>query len=232
MRGRRAASWLTAAVLAVGLSPGSAPAVAGPERPRALFFGDSLFAGVGAVPERPVQPWETARLLGWSPTVDAMGGTGFTTGGRRGRPYLDRLRDSAALARTYDVVVVEGGTNDAHHGSLLQLPERAREVLRLVRRAQPGARVVVVGAFTPAGPATPRQLAVDRVLRAAAAELGAEYVSQVRYGATAPAGFYSADGWHPTAQGYTVMARDLAAALRDAAPREPRTLRTRAGAAG
>ena len=200
-------------MLLVSVLPGSDRSEAVSSPPQVLFFGDSLIAGYGNGPRRPVQVLEASRLLGWAPTIDAKSGSGFTTGGRSGRPYPERLRNSRLLDRRFDVVVLEGGTNDAHHGSLERLHDSALLAIDLVRRRQPAARLVLLGAFTPAGPPPPRYLAVDRILREVAQSRSVEYVSQAHYGASAGPGFYSADGWHPTAIGYGLMARDLARAL-------------------
>jgi lysophospholipase L1-like esterase len=211
--GGRRFGWLLAAVLLLGALPGAGNPEAEAGGPRALFFGDSLMAGTGAEPRRPVQALEASRLLGWSPTVDAVGGTGFTTGGTRGRPYPDRLRTSRLLDQRFDVVVLEGGTNDAHHGSVQRLRQSAGHALDVLRRRQATARVIVLGAFTPAGPPSPRHLEIDRILREVAKSRSVEYVSQVRYGSIAGPGFYTGDSWHPTTAGYAVMGRDLARAL-------------------
>src|SRR6476646_4409779 len=79
---------------------------------RALFFGDSLMNGTGSHPTRPVMARVAARQLGWDITVNAFGGTGYTTGASRGKPYLHRLAAPGVLSKPYDVVVIEGGTND------------------------------------------------------------------------------------------------------------------------
>ncbi len=202
---------LLCAVLA---GPGSAGGPA-PTGPRALFFGDSLFVGVGAAPQRPVQVRTATDLLGWRAVVDAVSGTGYTTGGRHGLPYAERLRTDGRLRSRYDVVVLEGGTNDAHHGSLTHLHDAALETVDLVRRSQPTARIVLVGAFVAHG-VGPREryVLVDRVLEQVASERGLLYVSQLRYSQVTDPGFLSADRFHPGAAGYREMGRDLAAALR------------------
>jgi lysophospholipase L1-like esterase len=182
---------------------------------RALFFGDSLIAGTGAVPKRPVQVRAAADRLGWRAVVDARGGTGFTTGGPNGRPYLDRFRSDGFLRTPYDVIVLEGGTNDAHHGSLERLHDAALKTVDYVRSRQPQARVVLVGAFTPAGVARPERYdVVDQVLAQVAEERGLQYVSQHPYREVTERGFLAHDRFHPSDAGYDRMGKDLAAALR------------------
>lgn len=204
---------LVVPLLLAGLAgPGSADGPHAP-RTRALFFGDSLIAGNGAVPRRPVEARTVADRLGWEPVVDAFGGTGYTTGGPHGRPYLDRVRHDAAFRTQYDVVVLEGGTNDAHHGSLRRLRADALATVDLVRRREPRARVVLVGAFAPAGVDLTRYAAVDGVLRGVAHDRGLLYVSQLGYSQVTDPAFLSRDHYHPSDAGYAVMGKDLARAL-------------------
>lgn len=88
MGGTRARVFWPVAALALVLGLLSGTGSAGGHRvqgPQVLFFGDSLIAGNGAVPRWPVEVRTVADRMGWSPWVDAMGGTGYTTGGRHGR---------------------------------------------------------------------------------------------------------------------------------------------------
>ncbi len=202
-----------AAVVLLGLLAGPGPSVQASRATHALFFGDSLFAGNGAEPRRPVQVQTANARLGWRADLDTFGGTGYTTGGKHGRPYGERLRRNGLLDKPFDVIVLEGGTNDAHHGSLPQLREAASAVIDYVHGRQPKARIVMVGGFAPVGAPTDRYLEADRILAEVAADHDLTYVSQLGYGATARRGFYSRDHLHPTAIGYRQMGRDLAAAL-------------------
>jgi lysophospholipase L1-like esterase len=202
--------------LVIGLSVLlQAPSDAGPKT-AALFFGDSLFAGTGTSPKRPVQVTDTAKRLGWRPTVDAFGGTGWTTGGKHGKPYLYRLQHDGRLDKHYDVVVLEGGTNDAFYGDPERIPEKVAEVITLVRQKQPHARIVLVGGYAAAGRDGARFVRTDGLLAAAAADLGLQYVSQYHYHLL-DNGFLSHDHIHPTRAGYRLMAADLARALQPSA---------------
>ncbi|MCW2544796.1 MAG: arylesterase [Frankiales bacterium] len=205
------------AVVVLGLlaSPGSPVHAA--RRTHALFFGDSLFAGSGARPYQPVQVQTANRALGWQGALDTFGGTGYTTGGLHGRPYLQRLQRDGFLRTSYDVIVLEGGTNDALHGSLPELNDAALAVVDYVQHRQPKAQIVLVGGFAPSGASTERYVDADRVLAAVAADRGLVYISQLKYGPAARRGFYSRDDLHPTTIGYRQMGHDLATALAAAA---------------
>jgi lysophospholipase L1-like esterase len=206
---------LGAITLALALLTG--PGAAGPPATpsvRALFFGDSLFVGSGAVPKSPVQVRTAADRLHWRAILDAWGGTGYTTGGNTGRPYLERLRTDGYLDREYDVIVLEGGTNDARHGSVEQLRVAATATVDYVRLRQPKARIVLVGAYAPRGYRLDRYREVDQTLAQVALAHGLQYVSQFHYSTVTDPGFLSRDGLHPTAGGYRLMGRDLASALK------------------
>jgi lysophospholipase L1-like esterase len=213
--GVRRIAVLAAALVGLGLltGPGTAGSPGHPQV-RALFFGDSLVAGTGATPPRPVQVRTAADRLGWEAVVDARGGTGWTTGGSKGRPYLDRLQHDGFLKLPYDVIVLEGGTNDAHHGSPAKVREAALRTIDYVHRRQPWARIVLVGAFAPQGQPLERYQEVDTALVQVAAERGLRYVSQLHYSRLTDAGFLSRDRFHPGDAGYALMGRELAQALK------------------
>lgn len=211
---RRLAVLLLVLAALVGLSVAGSAGSPRQSGLKALFFGDSLMAGTGALPPRPVQARTAADRLGWQAVVDARGGTGYTTGGSHGRPYLTRLRTDGYLDTSYDVIVLEGGTNDAHHGSLTRLRTDALHTVDYVHRRQPRARIVLVGAYAPYGVVLDRYQAVDQVLAGVAHDRGLLYVSQLGYSADSDAGFLSRDHYHPSDEGYGVMGRALAAALR------------------
>lgn len=213
---RRATGLLAVLGLTIGILTGAGSAGPTEHRTvRALFFGDSLIGGSGAIPHRPVQPRTTADLLGWQPVVDAYGGTGYTTGGRHGQRYLDRLKHDRYLSRSYDVIVLEGGTNDAWHGSLSRLHEAALTTIGYVRLRQPKARIVLVGGYAPHGVDLTRYRLMDAALADIADQLNLQYVSQLHFSEVTDPEFLSKDKYHPSDKGYARMGRELAAALKE-----------------
>jgi acyl-CoA thioesterase I len=214
---RRAATALAALALAVlPATPAAAPVEV-----RAYFLGDSLMSGDGVVPRRAVMAEVAAQALGWSVEVDAWGGTGYTTTGRS-PDYLTRLRLPGALSGRYDVVVLEGGTNDAHVGSSPSEVRRAvRHVVEEVQRRQPQARVVLVGAYDPPGVHDLRRAVADAAVRDEARALGLPFLSPLSgrwHAGQDPAVFLSPDGLHPDEDGYAVMGARLAEGLAAALP--------------
>lgn len=207
----------------VGLPAAAGPSVAQSGGVQAYFFGDSLMNGTGASPQRPVMARVAAARLGWQVQVDAWGGTGYTTTGRS-PGYLDRLRLPGALAGTYDVVLVEGGTNDARSaGDPEAVTGAVHAVVDEVQRRQPQALVVLMGAYDPPAPGLvdPRRAVVDALVAEVAAERGLPFFSPLSGGWTTGQrpSFLTADRLHPSTRGYGVMGARLAEELASAVER-------------
>jgi len=213
---------LTALIGLLLLCLAGLPASAGPPAPvsssvQAYFFGDSLMNGTGSRPTRPVMARVAAAQLGWEVEVDAWGGTGYTTTGRS-PGYLERLQRTGALAGDYDVVLLEGGTNDARVRSTPEQVQAAvREVVAFVRERQPRALVVLMGAYDPPPPGLvdPHRTVVDRAIAEVAEELGLPFFSPISGGWTVGQlpSFLHQDRLHPSAYGYGVMGSRLAQTL-------------------
>ncbi|TAL26527.1 MAG: SGNH/GDSL hydrolase family protein [Frankiales bacterium] len=205
--------------LLVGLT--SMPASTGPSaeaagQVSAYFFGDSLMNGTGASPRRPVMARVAAARLGWDVEVDAWGGTGYTTTGRS-PGYLQRLKRPGAMTGEYDVVLLEGGTNDARVKSTpAQVQAAVREVVAHVRERQPQAAIVLMGAYDPPPPGRvdPHRTTVDDAIGEVADELGLPFFSPLSGDWTVgQRRFLHPDRLHPNERGYGVMGARLAEEL-------------------
>jgi lysophospholipase L1-like esterase len=221
VRGRgigRAGALLAAVLLGLAGLPASAVPTAQPgSSVSAYFFGDSLMSGTGSSPRRPVMARVAATRLGWQVEVDAWGGTGYTTTGSS-PGYLQRLERPGALAGSYDVVLLEGGTNDARVRSTpAQVQAAVREVVAYVRERQPTAAVVLMGAYDPPPPGRvdPHRTTVDEAIAEVADALGLPFFSPISGGWTSgqPPGFLHRDQLHPSTRGYGVMGSRLAEEL-------------------
>jgi lysophospholipase L1-like esterase len=213
-----AALGLAVAALAVPAASSIADAPNGSGQVRALLFGDSLMHGTGARPVRPVMARVVARQLGWDVTVDAVPGTGYTTGGARGGDYLSRLSRPGVLSRPYDVVLIEGGTNDKA-ADPVTMHERTTETVRYVRSRLPTAQIVLMGAYNPIGRQyDARRVTIDAVIRTVGIEQSLTYVSPISGHWTRGQGsrFLCPDGLHPSTYGYGVMGARLSSAIRAA----------------
>jgi lysophospholipase L1-like esterase len=99
------------------------------------------------------------------------------------------------------------------------------EAVAEVRRRQPLAQVVIMGAYDPPGVIDLLRGGADPTARAAADELGVPFFSpwsgRWPHG-HAPERFLSADGLHPDEDGYGVMGQRLAVELAAVAGGPPR----------
>lgn len=165
--------------VASGAAPSSrAPSLtAVPSEARAYFFGDSWTEGESAVPGRAF-PYVTAEMLGWTPVVDGVGGTGYLAARTPGTdPYPARAAALPAGVRA-DVVVLEGGLNDEGQ-DLQQLPAAASTTFRELEARFPGTPIVVVGPEAPELPVNRSLTRVDVILRSAAAAAHLQYISPI-----------------------------------------------------
>ncbi|GAA1829610.1 SGNH/GDSL hydrolase family protein [Agromyces salentinus] len=190
-----------------------------PVRPRALFLGDSFTEGYGA--SRPAAIWATiaAGSLRWQPTVDGIGGTGFTkttaTDGTDGLGFRQRLLARGSTGALYDVVVLQGGLNDWQATGDEEYAAVARAV-RTARTLWPEAVVVVFGPAEPIADGTKR-LAHLPLIRDAALDSGAVFIDP-----SSPSPWITAgnsdlldlgDGLHLNDSGYAYLAARFVAAV-------------------
>lgn len=146
-----------------------------PAHARAYFFGDSWTAGASAAPGRSF-PYVTAEMLGWTPVVDGISGTGYLAARLPNTvPYTARAAALPADARA-DVVVLEGGLNDEGQ-DLQKLPAAASTTFREMEARFPGAPIVVLGPESPVLPAHPALDRIDAILKSAAAAAHLPYIS-------------------------------------------------------
>jgi acyl-CoA thioesterase-1 len=146
-----------------------------PAHARAYFFGDSWTAGESAVPGRAF-PYVTAEMLGWTPVVDGVGGTGYLAARTPGTvPYTIRAAAVPAGERA-DVVVLEGGLNDEGQ-DLRKLSTAASTTFREMEARFPHTPIVVVGPESPELPARTALRRIDVTLRSAAAAAHLQYIS-------------------------------------------------------
>ncbi|WP_408898286.1 SGNH/GDSL hydrolase family protein [Nocardioides sp. R1-1] len=165
-----------------------------------LVIGDSYSVGAGVLPS---ESWPV-RLPG-RVRVDGFSGSGFSRGasGCGDVAYATRARTAAAVARA-DLVVVEGGLNDADQpaADLAAGFERLMDALA-------GRRVLVVG--PPPAPLLPYAdvAAVDAGLSRLAAAHGAAYLSMLDVELS-----YLDDALHPDPAGHRVFGDRVADRVR------------------
>ena len=176
-------------------------------RPRVVFLGDSVTAGMGlgaeeAFPAQIARTWEAAGLF--AEVVNA-GVSGDTTAG--GLRRLDWI-----LSQKPEVVVVALGANDMLRGLP---PEEAEANLRLLvtRAKAAGTAVVLVGmrANPTLGPDYVARF--DGLYPRLAAELDVPLVPFLLEGVAGVEALNQADGIHPTAGGQAKVAAEVGAVV-------------------
>jgi lysophospholipase L1-like esterase len=122
-----------------------------------------------------------------------------------------------ALSGEYDVVLLEGGTNDARSaGDRDRIRDAVEDVVEEVRRRQPQAQIVLMGAYDPPPPGRTdaRRAVVDEVIAEVAEAERLPFFSPLSGGWTdGERPLSRPDGLHPDARGYAVLGARLAAEL-------------------
>ena len=184
------------------------------ERDLALYFGDSYFVSdYNYTNKSNTMARLSGRRLGYAKIlVRGAGGTGFVQAndGYNIPPYLQQIKDGALSANDPDLLVIEGGSNDAAHPKW-KIRRNAGLVLQQARSRHPGAMLVMVGPLDVDGnysETTP----VHRAVRKAARSKGVPYIDMRKW----LEGHYDLvgpDHVHPTAEGHRLLGRKLAKAL-------------------
>lgn len=167
-----------------------------------VVLGDSYSAGAFlADPLHEAWPVVMGERLHATVIIDGIGGTGFTNGGYCGDDAY-ATRADRVLSIEPDLVVVEGGLNDAD-APPAEITAAAAEVLDELS----GTPVVLVGPTNaPAKPAAPQ---VDAALAQACREADdCRYVSALGWDIE-----LGADQLHPTAAGHRTFGEHVAAAI-------------------
>ena len=173
-------------------------------------LGDSYTQGSGLA--GPEEAWPTAlgERLGAEVVVDGVGSTGFTTAGLCPPAEITYGQRLDADPPDADVVVVQGGVNDALVGRPDAVAEAAADVLGDLEDVPV---VVVVGpALVPTAEASDIAT-VDGALRQATDDAGRLYVPLLDAGIE-----LLDDGLHPTVAGQQRIAELVAAAIGTADP--------------
>jgi lysophospholipase L1-like esterase len=173
--------------------------------PTIAALGDSYTQGLGLSGPEVAWPAALGERLGAEVVVDGVGSTGFTTAGLcylAEVSYGERLESDPPDA---DIVVVQGGVNDALLGRPEAVAEAAAGVLGRLRDA----RTVVVVGPPPVPAAEPSDIAtVDAALRQACDDAGRVYVPLLDAGVE-----LLDDRVHPTVSGQQRIAELVAAAI-------------------
>ena len=204
---------------AIGCAIFANPAAAGTGT-TTLWIGDSYTFGAGVT-----QPWVygEARLvssaLGWSPIIDAEGGTGFVNPGPAAHGYTsvpNRLASYAGMSPAPDVVVVDAGRNDYAVPAAEEIAVVTGYLLRL-RRAFPNSAVVIIAPWTMRS-RWYDYLELRCLLAEQARSYGWKYVDPIGRGwvGLTTAKLMGPGTGHPNEAGYEYIAEHLAPEIRKA----------------
>jgi lysophospholipase L1-like esterase len=193
----------------------SAPAPSSPatvlDRPSVTFIGDSWTEGVGAEALRGYAV-RTAEALHWDYQVLGVGGSGYDIAGR-GSTFGQRI--DHAVATDPDVIVVQGSLNERRSTPAKLRPAALETLQRLRAEADPGTRIVVLGASYVPGVDSAVIDWINDAVREAAARAGVPFVD-VAAEAWTPRG--QSDIWadpnHPNDIGHQIIAEHLVPILR------------------
>ena len=168
-----------------------------------VAFGDSLTAGLGVTPEEsyPARLQAKLRAEGYAYRVVNAGSSGDTTaGGLR--------RVDWALKNKPDIVIVALGANDALRAQNLASVRQNLDAI-VARFQKAGARVLLVGMEVP--PNYGAQYAADfrKIYVDVAQKRGVAFMPFLLDGVGGKPSLNQADGIHPTAEGYGIVADHL-----------------------
>lgn len=188
------------------------------EFPIASFIGDSYTQGTGASSKE--VRWSTlvARQLGWDELNVGRGGTGYVATASRqgcGLEYCPSYPEMIPFASGPKVqtVIVSGGYNDfkAYASNPVPIDDAIRKTFSMLRAEMPTVKIVAVGPSSP-GTVTDSIRSMDATVRAAAAGVGAQYISLLEPNVTTR-DMLSEDGVHVNDAGHKAIADRVTAAL-------------------
>lgn len=192
-------------------APSQATAKPQPDKPSeeivAVFFGDSYSQSQAKLSF----PFLASKKLGWTPYVDALGGTGYTTANGELPPIPARVAPFLVPRDSVDVIVFAAGIND---DPVTGIAAAASASWATARALHPEAEIIVVGPFSPGTPG----ISVTNVrnqIRTAAASAGLPFIDPLadqwldgsyEKGTGTAAAYIGNDGTHPTAEGQEYLA--------------------------
>jgi acyl-CoA thioesterase-1 len=195
---------------APGPSPAARLQAAVDERPRILFLGTSLTAGLGLDPGQayPALIQRKLDVEGLAYQAVNAGVSGETSAGALRR--IDWV-----LRQPVAVLVVETGANDGLRGQDPPVTrENIRQILARAREAQPPPKLLLLGMQALPNYGSAYRRVFEAIYPELAREAGAAFVPFLLEGVAGVSALNQADGIHPTAEGQERIAETVWATLR------------------
>lgn len=206
---RRTACTPSSGPIASGTAAESSPLVL-PARPRVLIFGDSYTEGQGAQPLTQGYAYQVGPMLNWDVTVFGVGGTGYLAPGPRDEgTYEARL--AKAPPGPFDLVVVQGSTNDARQ-PISGLSAAVTRTIQAVRTTYAPAQILMLGPIDLHGTSSKPMTQVNVVVRDSARALGVSYIDAMgeqwfQHDTSKP--YINPSNGHPNNQGHALIASNF-----------------------
>lgn len=181
---------------------------------RVLILGDSYTEGWGSPDAEGSWAYQAAAMRGWNATISGVGSTGYMNAGLEEQgTYAQR---AAGLPDgEYDLIILQGGSNDQRFGEV-DLQPSIHEAVTTLQQRFPSAQLVMVGPAS-AGTSIPAAKAyVDRQLSKYARANRIHYISpaqQTWFPSELREELIDEPTGHPNTLGYTRMAEKLLASL-------------------
>ncbi|MCP9456810.1 MAG: arylesterase [Nitrospira sp.] len=192
-----------AALFSGDLLQGHASSGTGEDRPRIIAFGDSLTAGLGVTREEayPAQLQRRLEELGFQYQVINAGVSGETTaGGLR--------RVTWVLSAKPEIVILELGANDGLRGlGLDQTRDNLANIIRQLLQAH--VTVILAGMKLPPNYGEEYTKQFESLYPALATQYRLPLIPFFLEGVAAHPALNQADGIHPTAEGYKIVAEQV-----------------------
>jgi acyl-CoA thioesterase-1 len=185
--------------------------------PTVLMFGDSVMAGSGRETGFEPRAADIASAdLGWRASIQGFPGTGYIRPYKTRRPFPEALRNVIGGTK-FDVVVIEGSSNDYHTSPKdHQLSDAITQVIATVRHTQPQAFIVLLGPYAPSHYKYDQEL---RVLRQVASKQHVAFIDPVqRKWMVGVPKYMSPDGYHANGAGQIYLGHLWAAAFKEVIP--------------
>ncbi len=202
-----------ALILGVSLTACASPELPrDPDATRVAFYGDSYTLGTGATDQ--AKRWSSVicEQRGWSEFNPSVNGLGFVN--NRGT-VGEGDEPSEVIADDPDILFITMGLNDnfSYDRAADKIEAQITADFTRLKTALPDARIIVVEPFWYTDERPDSVEVIIGWVKAAAADIGADYIPGASHWIEGHPEWMAADGLHPNDDGYAEMAKRMNAEL-------------------